>query len=103
MFKKPLENEYLGCIPPHYLEIIFGNAEDLFTLHITLFKELLQAETKSQGVGIAFMKVINLFPQYNSYCTNQINSTETVQKLLKTNASFVEFTKVRIMQLFRIF
>lgn len=40
------------------------------------------------------MKAINLFPQYNTYCTNQVNARDTVLKLQKTNASFIDFLKV---------
>ena len=74
--------------------MIYCNCEKLFELHLTLFKDLLQAEKQQQNVGLSFMKVINLFPQYNNYCTNQLNAIETVQKLQKTNESFVEFVKV---------
>ena len=94
LYKKPLENQYTGCIPAHYLEIIFSNTENLLEINLQLFAELLKVEAGSQSVGLSFMKIINLLPQYNTYCTNQRHSIETVQKLQKTNQPFVEFTQV---------
>ena len=94
LYKKPLENQYTGCIPAHYLEIIFSNTENLLEINLQLFAELLKVEAGSQSVGLSFMKIINLLPQYNTYCTNQRHSIETVQKLQKTNQPFVDFTQV---------
>jgi len=94
LFKKPLEQEYEGCIPSHYVDLLFSNVDELFEVNLNLFQQLLEAEKRKQSVGMAFMRVINLFPQYNTYCTNQRNASETAQKLEKINKSFDDFTKL---------
>jgi hypothetical protein len=94
-----LEQEYEGCIPQHYIDLLFSNAESLLELNIALFKELLCAERLEQSVGLSFMKVINLFQQYSTYCTNQRTSIETIQKLEKQNKNFSDFLLVRTSKL----
>jgi hypothetical protein len=73
---------------------IFRNAEEIFEMNLKLYEELLRAEAGTQGIGLSFMKVISLFPQYNTYCTSQSDAMAAIEKLLQTNQPFSQFCQL---------
>ena len=97
LYKKPLENEYAGCVMKHYIDTIFINVEELFEINLQLYSELLKIEKiplSQQNIGIAFLTAISGLAKYNHYCSNQDEATETIKKLEKSNDPFSEFLAV---------
>ena len=91
LYKKPLENEYSSLGLSHYMPLLFCNVEDLFEINLKLYSNLVQQESKPPSLSAAFKPIIHDMKQYNTYCTNQSNALETVERLSETNPRFVDF------------
>jgi hypothetical protein len=102
LYLRPLKNEYLGMVGEYDLKSMFKNVETILEVNSRLLAKLEEQEAlppKEQKIGAVFVSMLEEFSNYDPYCTNQVSSEETVQKMLKENPRFAEFAEeVRQME-----